>query len=135
MTYRRKVVLFPLRTNSVPRLTQLIKLRLRKRKGEVNRGIKVMQSEREPKCWGYVPVQIVNLSLEEIQLGKQMYVGVASPIKVDETQVFERYDINPVLRDRDATPGEYERYLREKLTHLKDKDRHILEPVLRRYKH
>jgi hypothetical protein len=31
------------------------------------------------KVIGYVPIQIVNLSLEEIQLSKRMYVGTASP--------------------------------------------------------
>ena len=34
MTYRRKVVLFPLRTESIIKLTQLIKMRLRIKKGK-----------------------------------------------------------------------------------------------------
>jgi hypothetical protein len=35
---------------------------------------------------GYVPIQIANLSLEEINLEKQNYIGVASPIHVNDTQ-------------------------------------------------
>jgi hypothetical protein len=64
-----------------------------------------------------------------------MYVGVASPIRVHETQVPKGYDVNPVLRDNDATPGNFENYLREKLTHLPMKDRRVLQPVLWQYKH
>jgi hypothetical protein len=76
------------------------------------------------------------LSLEGVRLGKQTYVGVASPIQVDETQVSMGYDINPVLRDNEeAKPIKFENYLREKLTHLREEDRYILESVLRQYKH
>jgi len=35
---------------------------------------------------GYVPIQIANLSLEEINLEKQNYIRVASPIHVNDTQ-------------------------------------------------
>jgi hypothetical protein len=84
---------------------------------------------------GYVPIEIANLSLEEVELNKCMYVAVASPIRVNVSQVSKGYDVNPVLRDNDATPGNFENYLREKLTHLPMKDRRVLAPVLRQYKH
>jgi hypothetical protein len=93
------------------------------------------REQKRTQVLGYVPIQMVNLSLEEVELGKQTYVGVASPIKVDETQVPMGYDVNSVLRDDEITPSKFEDYLREKLTHLKERDRCILKPVLRQYKH
>jgi len=58
MTYRRKVVLFPLRTNSVIMLTRLLKIRLKIKKGELKLRIKIMLCENQqekfktkPKCW------------------------------------------------------------------------------------
>jgi hypothetical protein len=84
---------------------------------------------------GYVPVQISNLSLEEVELAKRMYVGVASHILTDKTQEFKGYEVNPVLRDHEVVSHEFEDYLRGKLTHLKKTDHHILESVLRQYKH
>jgi hypothetical protein len=84
---------------------------------------------------GYVPIQVVNLSLEEVKLKKCTYVGVASPVRVTETHVIEGYDVNTIRREPNATQGNFEEYLKEKLTHLDRKDRKILEAVLRRYKH
>ena len=78
---------------------------------------------------GYLPIQVVNLSLEEVELKKQTYIGVASPI-----QVIEGYDVNIIRQESYATQGNFEEYLNEKLTHLNKKDRNILETVLR-YKH
>lgn len=37
---------------------------------------------------GYVPIQVINLSLEEMKLERQTYIGIASPIQV-EPQAFE----------------------------------------------
>ena len=58
MTYRRKIVLFPLRTESVIMLTQVIKLRLRIKKGKLKLRIKIMLRENQQgkfrkkfKCW------------------------------------------------------------------------------------
>ena len=62
---------------------------------------------------GYVPTQIGNLSLEEIELSKQMYVGVASHIVIGKLQEFEECEVNPVLRDDEVTSREFEDYLRE----------------------
>jgi hypothetical protein len=64
-----------------------------------------------------------------------MYVGEASPIETHETQVPTSYEINHILREDDMLPLEFESYLQEKLGHLERRDRHILEPVLRRYMH
>jgi len=38
------------------------------------------QIKRRTQILGYVPIQVVNLSLEELELQKQTYVGEASPI-------------------------------------------------------
>jgi len=63
---------------------------------------------------GYVPIQIVNLSLEEVKMGKQKYVGVASSIQGNETQRREEYDVSPALRDEDTTSRRFDDYLQEK---------------------
>jgi len=84
---------------------------------------------------GYVPIEHVNLSLEGIELGKQKYIGVASNIQVDDTQNYEKYVVNTVLRTHSETKNEFRNYLKDKLAHIDEKDRYILEPVLRQYKH
>ena len=38
---------------------------------------------------GWVPIQIANVSLEKVDLEKQMYIGVASPVQVSNTQMLE----------------------------------------------
>ena len=81
--------------------------------------------QRNTQVLGYVPIQVVNLSLEEIELKKETYTGLASPI-----QVIEGYDVNMIRREPNATLGNFEEYLNEKLTHLNKKNRNILEAVL-----
>ena len=83
---------------------------------------------------GYVPIQINNLSLEEMKLERQMYIGVASPISVEEPQISEGYSINSVARDN-VLSGEFDKFIQDKLKHLGKKDYSVLEPVLRKYKH
>ena len=92
------------------------------------------QIKRRTQILGYVPIQIVNLSLEELELQKQTYVGEASPIG-NENVVQKNVEINHVLRDVKIAPQKFEEYLQEKLAHLKHAERRTLEPVLRRYKH
>jgi hypothetical protein len=43
--------------------------------------------------------------------------------------------VNVIQREIDAVPGDFEKYLREKLVHLTKRERRVLEPVLRQYKH
>ena len=81
-----------------------------------------------------MPIQVVNLSLEELELQKQTYVGEASPIG-NKNVVQKNVEINHVLRDVKIAPQKFEEYLQEKLAHLKHAERRTLEPVLRRYKH
>jgi hypothetical protein len=50
------------------------------------------EKQKDKRCktiqlLGYVPIQIVNLSLEEVELQKQTNVGVASPVKIKEAQI------------------------------------------------
>ena len=83
---------------------------------------------------GYVPIQINNLSLEEMKLERQMYIGVVSPISVEKPQVSEGYSINSVARDN-VLSGEFDKFIQDKLKHLGKKDYSVLEPVLRQYKY
>jgi hypothetical protein len=80
-----------------------------------------------------VPVEIVNISLK-VQLLKQTYVGVASPITVRDTRDIVGYDVNAIQRDS-TEQGNFDGYLKEKLAHLKGEDRSMLESALRRYNH
>jgi hypothetical protein len=84
---------------------------------------------------GCVPVQIVNLSLEEVELEKHRYIGVASPIQTDDMQSCRRYDVSSVVHTYEETQKGFEDYLLKKLAHLNEKDRYILGPVLQQYKH
>jgi hypothetical protein len=54
---------------------------------------------------GYVPIQVVYLSLEIVKLGKQTYIWVASPIQVKETQEREGYNVNTVQQEGTAEQG------------------------------
>jgi len=96
---------------------------------------KERRTQKGVQLLGYVPMQIVNLSLEEVELGKQRYIGVASPIQVDDTQNYEKYVVNSVVRTHGETDNDFKRYLKDKLAHLDGKDRYILEPLLQQYKH
>jgi hypothetical protein len=102
-------------------------------------GTKELQ-EVGSKILGYVPIQIINLSLEEVELPKHICVGIASPTEacvgnelarvqgVTQTHTLERGD--EVQNQRT-----FELYLNEKLGHLTARDRNYLEPVLRKYCH
>jgi len=81
-----------------------------------------------------VPIQAVNLSLEEVKLQKRTYVGEASPIS-NKDVVQKDVEINRVLKEPKVEPRKFEEYLQEKLAHLKIAERRTLEPVLRKYKH
>jgi len=80
---------------------------------------------------GYVPIQIANLSLEEIELGKYEYVGVASLTQIADIGNV----VNSIEETQKGMRDEFKDYLREKLEHLDAKNRCILESVLQRYKH
>jgi len=84
---------------------------------------------------GYVPIQIANLSLEEVELSKCRYIGVASPIQDNDIQTCENYVVNSVVKTYKETKDEFEGYLRGKIKHLDTKDYKMLGPVLRKYKH
>ena len=84
---------------------------------------------------GYVPIQVVNLSLEEIEQDKYEYVGVASPKQIADTYDCRGYVVNSIGQTHKGMRDEFKDYLREKLEHLDAKDCCILQPVLQRYKH
>ena len=48
---------------------------------------------------------------------------------------FSFYNVNTVQRESTARQGIFDKYLREKLAHLKGEDRSLLETTLRRYEH
>jgi hypothetical protein len=88
---------------------------------------------------GYVPIQILNLSLEEVELPKHMYVGLASPTEpcVAGSQGIDNAVNTVTIGNGDKGQSEivFELYLNEKLGHLTAQDRNKLEPVLRKYNH
>jgi hypothetical protein len=67
--------------------------------------------QRNTQVLGYVPIQVVYLSLKELK--KQMYIRVASPIQVNENQATEGYNVNTIRRETDASQGNFEEYLKE----------------------
>jgi hypothetical protein len=91
--------------------------------------------QQRSQVLGYVPMQIANLSLEEIELKKQTYLGVASPLHLSETQVLEGQGVSVFQRGTRPMREKFEGYLQEILAHVKEEDRPILENVLRQYKH
>jgi len=91
--------------------------------------------QKRTQVLGYVPIQIVNLSLEEVELKNQTYIGIASPIKSNERPISGGFDVNPVLCDVHVAPGKFEKYLQGKLAHLRKEKQKILGTVLRQYKH
>jgi len=82
-----------------------------------------------------VPIQIINLSLEEVELEPKTYIGVASPIRINETREYKGCNVNIVNKEVSAKQNSFDKYLREKLAHLKRKNRGLLETVLRQYEH
>jgi hypothetical protein len=55
---------------------------------------------------GYVPVQIIDLSLEEVEKQKHVTVGVASTIKVSDAQVIEQCTVNSIQVEHNIRIGE-----------------------------
>ena len=102
---------------------------------EIHENCEKQRVKRGTQLLGYVPIQFVNLSLEEISLNKQQYIGVASPIPVDITRTCAENRVNSVIRTQGQIEGEYTSYLKDKLSHLGARDRDILEPFLRLYRH
>ena len=79
---------------------------------------------------------MTNLSLEETELQKHTYVGIASPTQSSDTDYPDEQGICVVQRGPSVTNQslwEFDEYLQEKLSHLTRDERRILEPVLRRY--
>jgi len=111
----------------------------RKKGQEIN--VKIHENNRKlrikngTQLLGYVPIQVMNLSLEEISMNKQQHIGVASPIQVNVARTCEENRVNTVIKPQGQSEGEFMRYMNDKLAHLGARDQDILEPVLRQYKH
>ena len=111
----------------------------RKKGQEIN--VKIHENNRKlrikngTQLLGYVPIQVMNLSLEEISMNKQQHIGVASPIQIDVARTCEENRVNTVIKPQGQSEGEFMRYMNDKLAHLGARDQDILEPVLRQYKH
>jgi hypothetical protein len=96
--------------------------------------------KREIHVIGYVPIEIVNLSLEERGLPKNLCVGLASPTELcegtEQEEILITTGMASRLKDeRDKRNREFEIYVTMKLEHLSDRDRDYLEPVLLKYSH
>jgi len=109
---------------------------VKERKIEIQNSTKQKRKDiqRKTQVLGYVPIQVVNLSLEEVDLEKQMYIGVASPIQLSGAQV-EGCNVNTIQQDVSIKQENFEKYLQEKLAHLRTRDFQILGAVLRQYQH
>jgi hypothetical protein len=89
---------------------------------------------------GYVPIQVINLSLEEVELSKHMYVGFALPTEICMGNELVRVQRVHELRetkeeDMDRSEVAFEFCLNEKLGHLTEKDQNKLETILKKYCH
>jgi hypothetical protein len=74
---------------------------------------------------GYVPIQVVNLSLEEITLSKHMCVGIASPTETCVGDGPEKVHIVNKLKghgDEDRSEQDFESYLSRKLEHMAERE-------------
>ena len=80
-----------------------------------------------------MPIQVANLSLEEVQLNKQRNWG-SSPILTASKRNCERCNVSPIMETSGETVQDFDNYLRGKLAHLTDRERCTLEPVLQ-FKH
>jgi len=94
-----------------------------------------LKAEEKLQVLGYVPVQIANLTLDDVELKKHGEIGVASPILTESKRNCEICNVIPIMETSEETVDDFDNYLRGKLAHLTDKERCTLEPVLRRYKH
>jgi hypothetical protein len=90
-------------------------------------------NKKKVQVLGYVPIQIVNLPLGEIEIVKNSYVRVASPIETNDAGDCGKNVANIVVRTHKDVKDEFRNYVREKLKHLDAKDRSILEPVMQQY--
>ena len=80
---------------------------------------------------GYIPVQLVNISKEELMLQKGHKLGEVSPLEI-EHNVTAVTPINKRSRERETKEAaEFEMYLYSKLGHLERNDFDILANVLR----
>jgi len=76
-----------------------IKEKLKRPDGNLIENLKIKK-----KVLGYVPVQFANLSLEEIELQKNIEVGIASPIEIDGEGCRGTYVESPVSEDSSTSP-------------------------------
>jgi len=65
-----------------------------RKRNSVNESDKWRQPHRKIQILGCVPVQVVNLSLEEITLKKSTNIGVASPIQIDISEGDEKCHVS-----------------------------------------
>jgi hypothetical protein len=94
-----------------------------KHTGQKVKGNKGMNSLKE-QTTGYVPIQIINISLEEVELQTRTYVGTASFIQdldQDDSQIQCAYVVQNQERNEKDHRG-FGEYLNSKLRHLSKED-------------
>jgi hypothetical protein len=93
MTYRRDSS-FPVENGYGTQVEPIQSHKAQRKEGQVKEKnlnkSREEQNKRIAQVLGYVPMQIANLSLEEIKIGKHVEVGVASPIQSNDAQVCEQ---------------------------------------------
>jgi hypothetical protein len=75
------------------------------------------------------------LSLEEVELTKQMYVGTASPTRISSQDDSCNQFVHGIQEcdDEGKYHGEFEEYLTERLKHLSKEDQAKLKQILKEY--
>jgi hypothetical protein len=105
---------------------------------KVNEIFRRRVSSKRYRLMGFVPIQISNPSLEEVEISKHTCVGVASPICCSENEDPDDCRIRIVQRvenGKTKNKQQFQEYLEMKLDHLQGRDHQILETVLRKYSH
>jgi hypothetical protein len=95
-------------------------------------------SSKRSHLIGFVPIHIVNLSLEEVELSKHMYIGLAAPICCEEIENPQDCRIRIIQAEKDnqeISKQQFQEYMQDKLAHLPSSEQQILQPVLQKYSH
>jgi hypothetical protein len=98
---------------------------------------KMQKGTKRDHIVGFVPIHIINLSLEEITMKKHQSVGTDSPMKCSNIEDLPVQEVHTVQKRAGNRENDevFEQYLQGKLGHLTGEDYQVLRAVLRKYRH
>jgi hypothetical protein len=98
---------------------------------------KMQKGTKRDHIVGFVPIHIINLSLEGITMKKHQSVGTASPTECSNIEDLPVQEVHTVQRRAGNRENDevFEQYLQGKLGHLTGEDYQVLRVVLRKYRH